>query len=314
MYKYIFGPVPSRRLGLSLGIDLIPHKYCSLNCVYCECGCTTDLTVQRKEYISHKAVIMELDHYLQNNPPPEYVTFSGSGEPTLNSRIGDVLRFVKQEYPDIRTALLTNGTLLTDEQVRKDICPVDLVLPSLDAASDSTFKKINRPHQTLTIENHIAGLEQFRKDYSNTLTLEVFILSGFNDNENELKLLKNAFDRIQPDMIQLNTLDRPGTESDIKACNREHLQQIIDYWGVENAKIIAAAPDRKKSKAYRTDIEAAILETISRRPCTSDDLVITLGLHLLEIKKYLDVLEKNNQIETIQQSRGIFYQVLNRHQ
>ena len=117
MYKYIFGPVPSRRLGMSLGVDLVPHKVCSLDCVYCECGPTTKLTTDRKEYIPYEKITKELAHYFANNPDPDYITFSGSGEPTLNSRMGDVLEFIKEKKPNVPIAVLTNGTLLSINQL-----------------------------------------------------------------------------------------------------------------------------------------------------------------------------------------------------
>jgi len=141
MYKYLFGPVPSRRLGMSLGIDLIPHKICSLNCIYCECGPTTKLTLERKEYVPYDDVVKELDNYFSNNPNPDYITFSGSGEPTLNSRIGDVLEFIKLKKPDIPVAVLTNGTLFYQKQLRAELFNADLVLPSLDAASEMSFQE-----------------------------------------------------------------------------------------------------------------------------------------------------------------------------
>jgi len=161
MYKYLFGPVPSRRLGMSLGVDLVPHKVCSLNCIYCECGRTTNLTLERKEYVPFDEVIKELEHFMNNNPAPDYITFSGSGEPTLNSRIGDVLQYIKSNHPDILVAVLTNGTLFSDKQVRSELLSADVVLPSLDTASDSTFYKINRPFHSININDYIKGLEEF---------------------------------------------------------------------------------------------------------------------------------------------------------
>ncbi len=309
MYQYLFGPVPSRRLGMSLGVDLVPHKTCSLNCIYCECGRTTELTIERKEYVSYEAVINELEHYFVNNPAPDYVTFSGSGEPTLNSRIGDVLQFIKLKNPDIPVAVLTNGTLFYQKQVRTELLSSNLILPSLDAASDLSFRKINRPFHKLNIQECIQGLQDFRNEYKGEIWLEVLIIPGYNDSKADLKLLKEAFEKIRPDSIQLNTLDRPGTISDIRAACKVELQQIVDYWKLDNVSIIAAAPDRKKIKSYREDIETAILETIFRRPCTPDDLAKILGLHINEINKYLDVLEADDKIGTTRQKRGLFYQI-----
>ncbi len=165
MYKHLFGPVPSRRLGMSLGVDLVPKKVCSLNCVYCEVGRTTTLTIDRKEYIKYSEVMEELTNYFNNNPDPDYITFSGYGEPTLNIRIGDIIQFIKQNKPDIPIAILTNGTLLYDKKVREELMDADVVLPSLDAATEKVFLKINRPPKTLTLDKYIQGLITFGKEF-----------------------------------------------------------------------------------------------------------------------------------------------------
>ena len=227
MYKYLFGPVPSRRLGMSLGVDLVPKKVCSLNCVYCEVGQTTKLTTERREYIPYDKVTSELEHYFANNPNPDYFTFSGSGEPTLNSRIGDVLQFIKQKKPDTPVAVLTNGTLLYDKKVRDELMDANVVLPSLDAATETSFQKINRPAPRLTVEKYIQGLIDFRTKFPGQIWLEVFIVPGYNDNIDDLKALKKAFKDIKPDQIQLNTLDRPGTVADIHAASHKDLKKIV---------------------------------------------------------------------------------------
>ena len=301
MYKYLFGPVPSRRLGMSLGVDLVPRKVCSLDCVYCEVGATTKLTLERKEYILFDKVTKELDHYFSTSPEPDYITFSGSGEPTLNSRIGDVLEFVKKKKPHIPVAVLTNGTLFYNRNVRRELLNAAVVLPSLDAAISPSFHKINKPASQLKIETYIQGLEDFRNEYNGEIWLEVLIIPGYNDDKENLSALKKAFLRIKPNRIQLNTLDRPGTIDDIRAASRQELQRIIEYWEMKNVEIIAAAPERKDIKSYREDTESAILETISRRPCTLDDLIRILGLHVNEINKYLDVLEADGKIKPVRQ-------------
>jgi len=310
MYKHLFGPVPSRRLGMSLGVDLIPHKVCSLNCIYCECGSSTKLTIERKEYVPYDIVIEELEHFIKNNPAPDYITFSGSGEPTLNSRIGDIIQFIRSNILDIPIAVLTNGTLLFQKEVRKEILDANVVLPSLDAASDLTFRRINRPFHNLNIDQYISGLVDFSNEFKGKIWLEVFIIPGYNDNTTELDLLKNAFERINPNIIQLNTLDRPGVVSKIRAATHKKLQNIVDYWKLENVEIVAKSPARKEVQSYREDIESAIIETIYRRPCTLSDLAEILGLHINEINKYLDVLESENKIETVREKRGIFYKII----
>ncbi|MFH1932123.1 MAG: radical SAM protein [Pseudomonadota bacterium] len=308
MYTYLFGPVPSRRLGISLGVDLVPMKTCTLNCMYCECGRTTNLALERKEYVPFEAVKEELTHYFSHNPRPDYVTFSGSGEPTLNSRIGDVVHFIKSQTSDIPIAVLTNGTLLFQKQACEDIRDATVVIPSLDAATERVFRKINRPHPQLKIDAIINGLVQFRKDYSGQIWVEVFIVPGLNDTEQELTALKRAIEEIEPDRIQLNTLDRPGTVPTIHAATWKELEYVLDFWQLENAEIIAKAQERKELLSYRTDVESAILETIERRPCTLQDLSQFLGLHANELNKYLDVLEADKKIKAVKQERGFFYQ------
>ncbi len=307
MYKYLFGPVPSRRLGMSLGVDLVPKKVCSLDCVYCEVGRTTKLTLDRKEYIKFDKVKEELTNYFANNPDPDYITFSGSGEPTLNIRIGEILQFIKQNKPGIPVAVLTNGTLFYDKNVRDAIKDADVILPSLDAATEDVFKKINRPPENLTIDKYIQGLITLRSEFKGKIWLEIFILPGYNDSDNELIELKKAILKINPDSVQLNTLDRPGTVTNLRSATKEELQRVINFWKLDNVEIIAASSERKNIQSYRKDTETAIIETIARRPCTIDDLAKILGMHINEINKYLDVLESENKIEPVRQERGVFY-------
>jgi len=309
MYKHLFGPVPSRRLGMSLGIDLIPKKVCSLNCVYCEVGKTTKLTTDRLEYVKYDNVINELQQFMSSNPKIDYFTFSGSGEPTLNSRIGDVLKFIKHKYPEVKTAVLTNGTLFFDKKLREELLEADVILPSLDAASQSVFEKIDRPNKKLNIKTYIQGLIDLRKEYNGEIWLEVLLLKGYNDSEEELRLLKDAIMQIQPDSVQLNTLDRPGTVQGLMPLTKEDLLQIVNEWHLPNVEIIASPPERSSIESYSGDIEDAILKTIERRPCTLTDLHNFLGIHINEINKYLGGLEANDKIKAVDLERGIFYEL-----
>jgi len=312
MYKYLFGPVPSRRLGISLGVDLIPKKVCSLNCVYCEVGKTTKLTLERMEYVKYDKVIAELKQFMSNKPKIDYITFSGSGEPTLNSRIGDILNHIKENYPEVKTAVLTNGTLLSDKKIRNELINADVILPSLDAASQAAFEKINRPDPKLEIEPYIQGLIDLRKEYKKKIWLEVFILKNYNDSKEELDLLKEAILRINPDSVQLNTLDRPGTMADLVPLSNRELEEIIAYWNLPNTEIISSVSKRTSVDSYSGDIETAILGTIARRPCTLDDLHHLLGIHVNEINKYLGTLEAKNKIKTVNLQRGVFYELKNK--
>ncbi len=309
MYKYIFGPVPSRRLGMSLGVDLVPKKVCTLDCVYCEVGKTTLLTQERKEYIPFEKIKEELLHYFANNPDPDYITFSGGGEPTLNKIMGKCLRFIKKTKPNIPVAVLTNGTLLYQKEVRDELMEADLVLPSLDAVSAESFQKINRPEKTLDIDQCIEGLIELSRLFKGKIWLEIFILPDYNTDKAELAKMKEIILQIAPEKVQLNSLDRPGTVHNLRGASKAELEEIKAFWNLDNVEIIAAAAKRKIQQSYREDKETAILETISRRPCTVDDLCSILGLHINEVNKYLDVLEAAKKIHRQKQERGIFYQV-----
>lgn len=307
MYKYIFGPVPSRRLGMSLGVDMVPKKVCSLNCVYCEVGQTTLLTTQRNEYVPKREIIEELKDFFANHPDPDYITFSGYGEPTLNIALGEVIAYLKKEKPGVPVAVLTNGTLFSDPAVRQSLLQADLVLPSLDAATTEVFQKINRPSGMLDLEKYLEGLADFRKEFTGKIWLEVFILPGFNDSIPQLDGLKKAILKIHPDAVQLNTLDRPGTEPGLRSATRKELESIKDYWDIQGVEIISSSTTRKNTTAYREDIRDAILETINRRPCTLDDISRITGLHVNEINKYLSALEATGTIRTERLERGLFY-------
>jgi wyosine [tRNA(Phe)-imidazoG37] synthetase (radical SAM superfamily) len=312
-YNTLFGPVPSRRLGISLGVDLVPMKTCTLNCIYCECGKTSHLTLERKEYVSFETVKKELTHYLAHHARPDYITFSGSGEPTLNSKIGDVIRFLKDRVPDVPVAVLTNSTLFSQKQVRSDIKNAVVVIPSLDAATEKIFNKINRPSPHLNVDTIIDGLIRFRKEYCGKIWLEVFIVPGMNDTIAELNALKLVIGKIKPDQVHLNTLDRPGSVSTLRAATREELERVLNVFQMENAAIVADPPEHKALFAYRKDTAAAILGTIARRPCTSKDLSEIMGLQVKEVDTYLKSLEADEKIKVVKQKRGLFYQLSNKN-
>lgn len=305
-YHYLFGPVPSRRLGRSLGVDLVQHKTCSFNCVYCECGKTTLLTNERAAYAPTSEVLAELNQFLSANPQLDYVTFSGAGEPTLHIGLGKIVNFIKTKFLKFRLALLTNGSLFYQQSLREEVVNIDLILPSLDAADANIFHRINRPHHDIKIKKIISGLAELKKNQKGQMWLEIFIIPGLNDSPDHIEKLKDAIHQIKPELVQLNSLDRPGTENWIVSATQEMLEKIAKKlnWRTE---IIAKFPARKESKAYHENIEVAIWEMIKRRPGTLEDWSQMAGLHENEVNKYLNVLMKTEQIQARQMERGLFY-------
>jgi len=304
--KHIFGPVPSRRLGISLGIDIIPFKTCTLDCLYCECGGTTRHTSERKSFFPREELIRELNEKQREDLHLDYITFSGSGEPTLNSDIGWFIDEIKKttSFP---VAVLTNGTLLHRPDVRNDLMNSDLVLPSLDAVSEEVFKKINRPAPGISANSLVEGLVAFNRDYRGEMWLEVFISAGINDTPEELNKLEQAVRRISPHRVQLNSLDRPPAYAGTKPAGRDLLEQILSDWKDLPVEIIKRVKTREEIASFSRNLENSILNTIVRRPLTIDDLMALTGKNRLELLKYIDVLDKEKKIKPEIVGDKIFY-------
>ncbi|MDD9302293.1 MAG: radical SAM protein [Desulfobacter sp.] len=309
-YRHLFGPVASRRLGVSLGVDLVVHKVCSLNCLYCECGKTTTPTMERKDWVPFDRVQKELDHYWAANDDPDYITFSGSGEPCLNIHLGRVIAYIKEKKPNIRVAVLTNATLLTDPGVRAELLKADLVVPSLDGVSKEVFDRINRPCVPMDPLKIVESIQAFVRMFKGQVFLELFILAGINNTPEELALFKDAIARIRPDLVQLNSLDRPGTSPDAVAAKRADLEKIKEILGPDRVEIIARKPKTTPAANPRSgsDLASFVVETIHRRPSTCEDLCTMLGAEMEEVQAILDDLAEKGEVEFQTQNRGIFYQ------
>jgi wyosine [tRNA(Phe)-imidazoG37] synthetase (radical SAM superfamily) len=311
-YKYLFGPVPSRRLGISLGVDLVPYKVCSYNCVYCECGRTTKLTAKRKEFVPTCDVISEIRNFLSKKPEIDFITLSGSGEPTLHSGIGKIIDFIKKNFCSYSVAVLTNGSLLFIKSVRNALKNADVVLPSLDAVSVKVFRKINRPAPELKIGRIIEGIVDFSEEFKGKIFLEVFIVPGLNDGKTELEKMKKILKRINPDAIQLNSLARPGTESWIKVATRVELERIAKFFKPLRAEVIAEFRKKKKGRIVSEDVSEKIFATVRRRPVTAEDISAILGLHINEVNKYLRLLIRSRKIYSETHLGKVFFQVRRR--
>ena len=309
--RYIFGPVASRRLGISLGVDLVKPKCCTLDCVYCEAGKTTDLTLSRREYVPVDAVIAELDRFLAARPTLDYITFSGAGEPTLNSRIGDVIRFVKQHYPAYKLCLLTNGTLLGDAALRREIDGVDLFVPNFDASNDGELAVINRPAPGVTVETLAEGIRALCREQPGKVVLELFIVPGVNDSDASIARFVAYIRSFAVAKVQLNTLDRPGCVDWIKPSDAANTRRFIAALdGV--APVEAVGRFRYKSpelcRALATDeFDAGVLALIARRPATLEDLVQMLEADPERVRQRLALLLEAGKITAEKQSRGEFY-------
>ena len=302
--KYLFGPVPSRRLGLSLGVDIVPLKACTLDCIYCQLGKSSQKTIQRKSYVPVETVLKELIERIKLGLHADYITMSGSGEPTLNADLGNLITGIK-EITDIPVAVLTNGTLLYDASVRRDCAKADVVLPSLDAADEHTFQKINRPHCSLNLEKLIDGLIAFRKDYPGRIWLEVFLIEGLNTDAQQIARISAIIKRIAPDKVQLNTAVRPTTEAGIKMVAHDKLADIAVQLG-GNAEVIADFEALGLESVGRTDREN-LLEMLKRRPCSLDDICAGLGISRNEALKHLGYLQQQAIISTENRDGKIFY-------
>ena len=290
--KYLFGPVPSRRLGLSLGVDIIPLKTCTQNCVYCQLGITGALTLERKPYVPVEAVLSELRESIASGLRADYITLSGSGEPTLNSQINEIIEGIK-EITAIPVALITNGTLFTDPAVRADCANADVVLPSLDAGDEATFAKINCPHQKVNFSTFVEGLCKFRAQYSGQIWLEVFFCEGINTSHREVEKIRAAVLLIGPDKIQLNTAIRPGADKSVVRVHPDRLRAIATRLGPD-AEVIA---DFSATGADSVESDrGSILDMLRRRPCSLEDICNGLGLTENEVKKHLSHLAETGAI------------------
>jgi len=301
--KYLFGPVPSRRFGRSLGVDLTPYKTCSLDCVFCQLGRTTDKTVERREYVNMEEVLGELDEWLETDGKADYITLSGSGEPTLHERFGEVLALIR-EKSEIPSLLLTNGTLLNLPEVREAAALASVVKVSLSAWDQASFGWVNRPHAELRFEELISGQKAFRREYTGQLWMEVFLVSGMNAMPVDVSRIAALADEIGPDRIQLNTAVRPAAEDFAVPVSKERMVELTHLFHPQ-AEIIAEFSNQKDLK-LRANKES-VMAMLRRRPCTAGQIAEGFGMHLNEVSKYLGNLLSTDQIRIERKGETVYY-------
>ena len=303
--NYVFGPVLSRRLGFSLGVDLVPFKTCSLDCIYCQLGKTTHKTIERQAYVSPDSVISEVKEVLKQNQKIDYITFSGSGEPTLNLHLGKIITRVK-EITDIPVAVLTNGTLLHLESVRDELMTADLVVPSLDTVSQELFCEINRPHPTLDVSQMISGLSNFSQSFSGSLWLEIMMLKGINDLPEEVEKRREVVSSVACDKMQLNTTVRLPAEREIEPLTHGELLKLKELLG-ERCEVIAGFEG--KQHVAKTDIQERIISIVSRRPLNLSEISDSLGIPRESTTKHLFLLTKQGRIESLTYGSEAYFQL-----
>ncbi|MCL5279583.1 MAG: radical SAM protein [Planctomycetes bacterium] len=287
-------------------MDIVPAKICTLDCVYCQIGRTTRRSSVRQDFIDIDAVLAELAAKLKAGLKADYITIGGSGEPTLNSRLGDLIDGIRR-LTDIRVAILTNGTLLYRADVRTECAKADVVCPTLDAAEAAVFEAVHRPTRGITIEKLVSGLEQFRQEYSGQIWLEVFLVAGVNTGARQLEKLKGLIQRIRPDKVHLNTAVRPPAEPDVRAVPVAMLEAIARQIG-GNCEVIGAPPAAVGDE-HRQHAQVDVVSVLKRRPCSVEDICTGLAMDRTEVMKHLAHLQDLGVVTSERRGDITYFQI-----
>ncbi|KAF5413391.1 MAG: 7-carboxy-7-deazaguanine synthase [Candidatus Methanophagaceae archaeon] len=306
----VYGPVPSRRLGRSLGVNPIPFKTCNYSCVYCQLGRTTRMTNQRKDFFLPEELLNEIKRVIEvesSHSKIDFVTFVGEGEPTLCKSLGWLIRKTK-EIADIPIAVDTNGSLLYREDVRNDLSQADVVMPSLDAGTVETFRKINRPHRGLDFKAVVEGLERFRRDYNGEIWVEVMLVKGLNDTERELKALKSRLEKIEPNRTYINVPIRPPAEPWAVPPDKDAIRLANAILSDANVVDITEEETGDFSIDGFTNPEDAILAIIRRHPMRAEQVIETLRkFEKGDIHDSLKRLEESGEIKKLKYREKVFW-------
>lgn len=274
----LFGPVPSRRLGRSLGIDVIPPKTCTLDCLYCESGPTTHLSLRRKAFIPPETVLAQLEGFLERHfALVDALTFSSAGEPTLYEPLGDLIPAIKKRFPTLPLVVLTNGTLLWDPAVRRALLQADRVVPSLDAAHPEVFARLNRPHPRLSLERILEGLEAFRREYAGAYHLEILLVCGINDEPEHLRDLAALVRRIGPDRVELNTVVRPPAVAGVRGLSAQAMAEAAAFFSSCPVDVLGAY-EARGGRSGEEALEERLMALVRRRPCPAEEMADALGV------------------------------------
>ncbi len=307
--SHVYGPVPSRRLKRSLGVDLVPYKTCTYDCVYCQLGRTTNRTVRRREYVPVPAILAEIEEKLSRRPLPDYISLAGSGEPTLNTGLGDLIDGIKR-LTRVPVAVLTNGSLLWKREVQDSLISADLVLPSLDAGDEGLFQCVNRPHRSLAFARTAEGIAEFTARFPGKVWLEVFLLAGLTAWDREVEKIARWAKKIRPERVQLNTVSRPPAEDFAFAVSREELERLARRFP-GRAEVINENP-RIAGGARKADgaADREILSLLNRRPCTVRGVALGLGLNAAQASKRLEALCRKGLVGIVRRDRDLFFDAM----
>lgn len=280
MYKHVFGPVPSRRLGISLGVDLVTPKSCNMNCVFCECGATKKLTLKRERFKNPEEIKEEIGKVLENITP-DYITFSGSGEPTLSKDIGEIISWIKK-HTNVKVCVITNGLLLNDGKVIEEIKEADLIIPTLNSIDNMIFKKINRPSAEVDVSQLMGGLRNLSEKYLGNIFIETFIIEELNDSDEHTEKMAKFLKNLKFTKLQLNSLDRAGTEKWVKPASEKTLKNIKEKYeelGITNVEIVS----KMKAVEKKLEVNEELLKNMKEKREYTEE----------ELKKIYNI-EKNN--------------------
>ncbi len=309
--KYVYGPVPSRRLGNSLGIDPIPSKTCNYQCIYCQLGKTTNFTNERKDFYPPEEIIKEMEESINLNKNKfDYITFVGSGEPTLCKSLGElILKAKKLSKKPI--CIITNGSLFYREDVREELMFSDVVLPTLDAGDEKLFIKINRPHPSIKFEKMIQGYIDFRKEFSGKFWIEIMLMKGINDSKEELLKIKNKLDLIKPDRIDVNVPIRPPAESWVQIPDKNVISTLNDVFGEYNN---INFPERGKFSVFSSNFEMELKKLLERHPMRQEQIFETFSskkFNEQDILLQLNTLASQNKIKKVIYNNQPFWKLIN---
>lgn len=303
--RYIFGPVPSRRLGRSLGVDLVPFKTCSYDCIYCQLGRTTSKTIERRQWVPLDDVLAQLEKKLIAKP--DYITLSGSGEPTLYSRLDELIEGIRS-MTDIPIAALINGSLLWDLEVRAGLMNADLVIPSLDAGCEAMFRAVNRPQDDISFDRMLEGLIEFRREFQGRYWLEVFLLDGYNAITAEVEKLADCVGLIKPDRVQLNTAIRPPAEDYAAAVQWSDMDQLAEMFN-PTAEVIADFRGVHQDREFAAGRQG-VMDLLLRRPCSIEDIADGLGMRRNEVVKHVEELTDQESLEQLLVNGKVYYKAI----